>query len=309
MVRLLILLALWPALARAQTIDDAFPPTIRVEQTAAYGCRATVARATLDTSGAPLSWLVVELSSKRDCRGAELSIDVPAGTRVVGLGVEADGERSWSAARPVREAHAAFERERGAALLAWESTSAGQDHLRVWLPVPARLELALELPAIDHVVIDAGGRRDIDLRRVPARTTPASYAHADARTALVAGAPNREEPGRFTRRWSRTPSGGGDKASIRRGMKRNLARLTHCYERVAQWRGEIAGTITLQFLVERDGVVQRVATTQTDLPPSITSCLEAVVRDWQFEAVDGPVLVHYPLRFSTPAYGSATPAY
>ena len=300
-MRLLILLALWPAFARAQTIDEAFPPTIRFEQRMMWGCRVKIDRAKLDTAAAPLSWLTVELSSDRPCHWAELTVDLPAGTRVVGMEVASDGVRSWSAARPVREARAAAGRARRA-LLEWESTSADQDHLRLVIPMPARLDLALELPPLDHVVIDAGKRSDVDLRGVSTRTTPAPYDYADARTALVTNAPNRDEPEPIARRWSSVPSGRSNKAGIRRVIKQNLARITYCYERIAQWRGEIEGNATLQFFIDKDGAVERVATAATDLPPSITSCLEAVIRELRFADVDGPMLVNYPLAFSTADY-------
>ena len=299
-MRLSILLLLWPVLAQAQTIDEAFPPTIRVEPSTMYSCRVKIDRAHLDTGAAPLSWFVAELSTDRPCRWTELSLELPAGTRVVGMSVEARGARSWSAARPVREARAAVDRGLGTGLLEWQGSSGDQDRFRALLPMPVRLELALELPPLGHVVIEATRRLDVDLRGVPARTTPAPYAYLDARTALVTGAPHRDEPAPIHRRWPAAPSGGGDKASIRRGIRRNLGRITHCYERVAQWRGEIEGTASLQFLVSREGAVENVKTAETDLPPAITRCIEDVMRAWRFDGLEGTTLVNYPLRFSTP---------
>lgn len=302
-VRFAILLALWPALAHAElpTIDDAFPPTIRVEPAHQDTCGVVIERLRLDTAAAPVSWLVVEVSSKGRCGATELAIDVPAGARVVGMGVSSRGDRSWSAARTVRAARMDYARETGAALLVWESTSADQDHLHVSTPLPARIELAIELPPLAHVILEARDRTLIDLRNVPARMDRASYAHADATTALVAGAPNRDDPVFSSGRFPRAPSWWGGKASIRQTMKRDRARITHCYERIAQWRGEIEGTATMQFFIDSSGAVERVQTASTDLPVSITSCIEDVIRTWQFPGID-PVLVNYPLRFSTPTY-------
>jgi hypothetical protein len=302
-VRLLILLALWPSLAFGQTIDEAFPPTIRVAQEMLHGCRITIDRAKLDTTAAPLSWFTIEVSTDRQCGGAELALDLPAGTHVVGMAIHSRGDRTWSAARPVREARESFGGGMGGrSLLVWDSTSGDQDHLRVFVPLPARVELALELPPLPRVVIEAKTRTEIDLRGVASRTTPAPYAHADARTALVAGAPSPRDLVFRHGRWQHTPARWSDKTNIRRAMKLDRARITHCYERIAQWRGEIAGTATLQFFITKDGAVEGVSTIETDLPPSITSCVEQVIGEWKFEGLDAPILVNYPLRFSTPPY-------
>ncbi len=302
-VRLLILLALWPALARAQTIDEAIPPAIRIEPAAASYCRVVIDRAKLDIAGAPISWLVIEASSKGQCQSAELLIDVPAKAGVAGMAVNSRGDKSWSAPREVHEARRAFDREAGAALLVWESSTADQDHLRVSIPLPARVEIAILLPLIEKVVVEATGHpsKTIDLRDAEVRLH-SNTRFANAKTAFVTGAPNRDEPIQTSGRWTPTPEGWAGKKSIRRTMKLSSEKLRYCYERVAQWRGEIEGTATLQFFINARGVVESVQTAETDLPPAITTCLEDVVKDWHFNAVDGPVLVNYPLRFSTPKY-------
>lgn len=306
-MRLLILLALWPTLARADvdlpTIDSAIPPAIRIEADGAAYCRVVIDRAKLDLAQAPISWLVVEVSSKRECQTTDLLIDVPAKAGVVGMAVSSRGDRSWSAPREVHAARRAYDREAGAGLLVWESSSADQDHLRVSIPLPARVEIAIQLPVLERVVVETAGHptTTVDLRDVPARTH-SNARFANAKTALVSGAPNRDEPVRDSGRFSRAPEWCCGKNPIRRTMKRSVEKLTYCYERIAQWRGEIEGTATMQFFIDARGAVTRVQTAATDLPPTITSCLEGVIAAWQFEGIEGPVLVNYPLRFSTPKY-------
>src|SRR5512139_1039540 len=73
-----------------------------------------------------------------------LSLDVPAGTKLVGLGTDGPDGSAWGRAMPVDHARRHHGRN-GGALLAFASTSAEVDHFDIAVRAPASLELALYL--------------------------------------------------------------------------------------------------------------------------------------------------------------------
>lgn len=303
---------------RLPTIASEFPASIRVESPSTPTCAASVDRIAIDVRSEAVSWITIEVAARR-CGQVVLPIDVPAGTRIVGMSVSSRGVRAWSAARPREVARADFRREFGAALLAWESTSADQDHLRIELDDSARVELAVELPPLATLAIDPAWqtvpriearvegqpeqrwrrrarRIDLDLRGITAHVAKDAYPHADAETWLVTGAPTRDDRAR-SERFSRPPRWGAGSAQIRAMMRLNRERITYCYERVAQWQPALEGTVSLQFLIEPDGRVSTAHATSA-LPAEINRCLEGVLTAWTFLEGDGRVLVNYPLMFS-----------
>ncbi len=299
------------------TIESEFPPMLQVGSPSALGCAATVDRIAVEIHAEAVSWITIEVTA-RACGQVVLPVDVPAGTRVVGMAVTTRGERAWSAARPRQAAVDAYRSVRGAALLGWESTSADQDHLRIELDDNARIELAVELPPLATLAIDPAHQRvariearvdgqaeqrwrrqarriDLDLRALPAHVAEDTYPHADAETWLVSGAPSREELN-VSRRFASVPHG-ADRLAIRKMMRLNRERITYCYERVAQWQPALAGTVDLRFVIEPDGRVSTAQATSA-FPDDINRCLEHVLTAWTFLPGDGKTLVNYPLQFS-----------
>ena len=299
------------------TIDSVHPPMIQVGD---MQRAARVERIAVDVRAANVSWITIEIAALRRGR-VVLPVSVPAGTRIVGMAVNASGERGWSAARSQSQALADARRDSDTSLLAWEGTSNEHHHVRIEVEGTARIELAVELPPLRALAIDAEGRTvgrieamiegrpsrewrkparavELDLRGIEGYVKTDAYPHAGPETWLVVGAPNREERS-FERRFGAIPSGfWSNKPQIRRMMKLNRERMTYCYERIAQYRGEIEGEVLLQFLIGSDGTVLDVSSTST-LPVEITSCIEGVVKAWPFGPIETVTQVNYPLRFST----------
>lgn len=297
------------------TIDSVHPAAIRI---GVPGGRSRIERIAVDVHANAVSWVTIEVKV-RLFDHATVPLDVPAGSRIVGMAVTTADERSWSVARSVSAATDAFAREPDGALLTWQSSTAGQDHLSILVASSARIELAIELPPLAALAIDPvhqrvprleatveGHPREqwtqrdapvvLDLQGIEAHVAADSYPHAGARIALVAGAPDRGPP-MFERRSSRAPRFVSDKTLIAQQMKLSRAQITYCYERVAQWRPELEDTVTLQFLIGESGQVEH-ASAISALPAEITRCIEDVVIRWEFPPPDVRILVNYPLAFS-----------
>lgn len=90
------------------TIDSVHPPTIRVT---APDDNSTVERIAVDVHARAVSWVILEVTVSRFGRGL-VPIDLPAGSRIVGMAVTTPDERSWSAALPKRDAVAPARIER-----------------------------------------------------------------------------------------------------------------------------------------------------------------------------------------------------
>jgi hypothetical protein len=296
------------------TIDTVFPPTVRV---GAPGYNSAIDRIAVDVRAATISWITIEVRSRRFAPRAIVPVDVPAGTRIVGMSVSTHGVRSWSAARRRQEAIDDYRSEPEASLLAWEGTSADQDHVRIEVDGSARIELAVELPPIPSLAIDPDGhevasiettvlgrdrqqwrrrreRVELDLRGIPAHVAADPYAHVDAQTWLVAGAPNRNEP-RIEHRFPRPPHGIGEAPAIRAMMRLNLGRFEHCYELYIQTHPTAEGDVAIQFFIPTSGEVT--AAVAAGLAPEIDACVVDVVKAWPFGPVDTPTQVNYPLHF------------
>jgi hypothetical protein len=297
------------------TIESVHPPAIRVGQP---DCSARIDRLAVDVHAANISWITIELVGPR-CLRVALPLTVPAGTRIVGMAVSAGVARAWSAARSQSQALADARREGDASLLAWRGTSDDQHHVEIEVEGTARIELAVELPPLKKLAIDAEGqvvgkietiiqgreRREwrrhsrtveLDLRGIAGYVAADTYPHAGPDTWLVVGAPNRDEQLIERRFGARAPQLWSDKPKIKRMMKLNRERITYCYERVAQWQRGLEGEVQLRFVIGVDGVVQQAIATSA-LPAEINTCLEGVVKAWQFEAIETTLQVNYPLRF------------
>lgn len=299
------------------TIDSVHPAAIRVNLP---GGRTVIGRIAVDVRAKAVSWVTLEVTLPR-FDTAVVPIDVPAGSRVVGMAITTLDRRAWSSAVRQDAATRAFSRRPEGAVLTWGSTSAGQDHLEIRIARSARIELAIELPPLAELAIDPAGQRIarieatiegrddqqwtrryqpvvLDLRGIEAHVDEDPYPHARAGVALVADGPDRTEPVQF--RSTRLPNLNSDKRLIQRQMKLSRDRIAHCYEHVAQWRKrpELDGTVNVQFFVAPSGKVASAVATSS-LPVEITGCIEEVVKAWEFPAPDIAMLVNYPLTFTT----------
>ncbi|MGN6109797.1 MAG: AgmX/PglI C-terminal domain-containing protein, partial [Kofleriaceae bacterium] len=93
---------------------------------------------------------------------------------------------------------------------------------------------------------------------------------------------------------------GLDRAIIKRYVTRSLAKVKYCYEHELLARGDLAGTVTVQFMINAMGSVS--ASTGSGLDPAVASCVAAVVKNIQFPKPSngGSVQVNYPFTFRAP---------
>jgi hypothetical protein len=106
------------------------------------------------------------------------------------------------------------------------------------------------------------------------------------------------------------PSTQGDleKVIIRRYIKRNLQKITHCYEKQLLAKPKLAGTIVTQFYIAPTGKVASAAATGVD--PDVAACLAGVIKRIEFPKPkgDGGVQVSYPFFFRPAGDADATPS-
>jgi len=97
-----------------------------------------------------------------------------------------------------------------------------------------------------------------------------------------------------------TRGGDLDKAIIRRYLKRNIMKITYCYEKQLLAKPRIWGTMTVKFRIEPTGKVG--AATAVGVDPVVSSCVAGVVRAIELpKPRDGKALdVAYPLTFHPP---------
>ena len=314
-MRLAVLLALsGTAYADLPTIESENPPTLRVTS---GSWNARIDRVALAIHSAPeTTWLTITMSGGRRDRVIEL--DVPEGTRVLGMGVANDVANAWGQPLPIGDA-----RERindGAAFLKWDGASVGQEHLIITLDRPSTVDLALQLPPLARLAVDVDGgatsvsigdeprfaakgrhqRTVLDLDDVSGRIdAPPTVREGVAITAAQSPA------NMFFQAVDMRPRGirDLDKAMIRRRMQMHRAQLRECFQHWAQFQwtlegaGETVGGVIVSFRVQPDGSVADVHTIESDLPAQVNECLVAEVTSWEFPETDTPVEVHYPLEF------------
>ena len=89
-----------------------------------------------------------------------------------------------------------------------------------------------------------------------------------------------------------------DRAIIRRYIKRNIPRISFCYERVLLAKPRLAGTVTVQFLITATGATSGVQANGVD--PEVARCIAGVIGAIEFPRPHGggSVQVRYPLVFS-----------
>jgi len=116
----------------------------------------------------------------------------------------------------------------------------------------------------------------------PGSGTPGSRRHTAAVPVLRVGDP--------------TGSGNLDKAIIRRYIKRNLAKISYCYEKQLLAKQGLEGTVSVSFFITPTGVVK--SSTGSGMDPTVASCVADVVSSIEFpRPSDGGVQVNYPFTF------------
>lgn len=309
----LLLLCLLAGSARADelpTIASELPPALRI---AGDGWGVRIERVTVAIRSAPEpTFVTLEVATGRE-QTVVVPLDVPAGTRVVGLGSDGPEGRAWGRALP-RAAARDRQRGHGGAVLAWDGTSADEDHLTLTATAPATIELALYLPPLPRLAIETtarvlgvdvdgarqvsrGRRAVVELADVAGRVGELALASASERVALVAAPASvfefLEHPPSTDVRFGRDL----DKAMIRRRLKWLRPHLRRCFMQAAQGSALRRGGAVLAFLIVADGSVAWARAHESDLPATVDACLVAQVERLELPAADGDVLVHYPVEF------------
>ena len=95
------------------------------------------------------------------------------------------------------------------------------------------------------------------------------------------------------------PSANGDldKAIIRRYIKRNIQKITYCYEKQLLAKPGLSGTVSTSFFITPNGTVQNSAGQGVD--PEVASCVAGVISGIEFPKPKGGggVQVNYPFTF------------
>ncbi len=88
-----------------------------------------------------------------------------------------------------------------------------------------------------------------------------------------------------------------DKAIIRRYIKRNISKITYCYEKQLLAKPGLAGTVTAQFFITPNGNVA--SSSGSGLDPTVANCVADVIKGIEFPKPKGGggVQVNYPFTF------------
>lgn len=100
-----------------------------------------------------------------------------------------------------------------------------------------------------------------------------------------------------------TVHGGLSREVIRRVVHRNHNQIRHCYEQGLRGRPDLAGRVTMAFVIAPSGSVQTAAVASSDLSNAgVEACMSSAVRRFTFPQPDhgGVVSVRYPFLFSSP---------
>ena len=88
-----------------------------------------------------------------------------------------------------------------------------------------------------------------------------------------------------------------DKAIIRRYIKRNISKITYCYEKQLLARPGLEGTVSTQFFISPNGTVA--ASNASGVDSEVASCVAQVIKNIEFPKPKGGggVQVNYPFNF------------
>jgi hypothetical protein len=92
------------------------------------------------------------------------------------------------------------------------------------------------------------------------------------------------------------------KEEIRRIVQRHINEIKYCYERELQSKPELAGRVSVKFIISGTGAVQMAAVASSTLNSSeVESCMTRAIKRWTFPPPEGGgiVVVTYPFAFSS----------
>lgn len=93
------------------------------------------------------------------------------------------------------------------------------------------------------------------------------------------------------------PTDGLDKAIIKRYVKRQVAKISYCYESELLVKPSLEGVVTVQFMITASGTVS--ASTGAGMDSKVANCVAGVVKNIEFPKPSngGSVQVNYPFTF------------
>src|SRR5439155_6962635 len=99
-----------------------------------------------------------------------------------------------------------------------------------------------------------------------------------------------------------------DKAIIRRNIRRNIQKITYCYEKQLVAKPGLAGTVTVQFTIAPAGTVSASAGAGVDT--DVAHCVADVIKAIEFPKPPGgaAIQVTYPFTFRSEAAPEPAPA-
>jgi hypothetical protein len=240
------------------TIDSQFPPAIHVTGPTKH----------VTIVPGDVTWVTIEVNNERYQDQRMLTLDVPAGTRVVGMAVDDGGGPLWAARRPHWTAASDYYHGQTPTLVEAAGSSDGEDHFIIRISDGGTFALAL-CATCDGV--------DDETSLFLETNRPHRGVISDSFGSALIFQPDL------------------DQALIRRVVQFQLLQFRRCLMLVAQ-RDRVDGNVQLNFLI-RDGTT---TDTTIDTAPQLASaraCLADVVATLEFPAVPGATEVHYPLTF------------
>ncbi|HEY4181457.1 MAG TPA: VIT domain-containing protein [Kofleriaceae bacterium] len=97
-----------------------------------------------------------------------------------------------------------------------------------------------------------------------------------------------------------------DKNIIRRYIRRNLEKVTYCYERELLAHPEVHGTIATKIVIGPQGTV--LDATATGFDDAVASCVAGVLKQTEFPSSGETIIVNYPFTFRTAETPTEDPA-
>lgn len=98
-----------------------------------------------------------------------------------------------------------------------------------------------------------------------------------------------------------------EREDIRQVVRRNEAQVRGCYERVLAGNPNLAGRVTIQFIIIGDGSVEVSRLDSSTLgSPSAEACIAEAACGWHFPKTNGggQVIVTYPFNLNTSRAGT-----
>lgn len=96
-------------------------------------------------------------------------------------------------------------------------------------------------------------------------------------------------------------AGDGERAAINRTLRSRVSTARHCYERELQRVPSLAGTVTLDFVVQANGAATDVHVSQnTSNDEGLGACLTAMILRTRFppDVARNPITISYPFVFA-----------